>query len=165
MKFRYKVLFTNLILLSLGLGLVGYLMIHKNFELAKQTQLKNAIVQNNLVQSSVEYELLQLLNSVSDNSETLNNNTDNNNAEKSSISASSIAAQLPQIGSRVSSSVRSSDSFFYIYFDGEKVYTDDKSDARIMVSVVRQRMVIVALRQERIGMEGVYEENSIRQQL
>ena len=131
MKFRYKVLFTNLILLSLGLGLVGYLMIHKNFELAKQTQLKNAIVQNNLVQSSVEYELLQLLNSVSDNSETLNNNTDNNNAEKSSISASSIAAQLPQIGSRVSSSVRSSDSFFYIYFDGEKVYTDDKSDARI----------------------------------
>ena len=53
MKFRYKVLFTNLILLSLGLGLVGYLMIHKNFELAKQTQLKNAIVQNNLVQSSV----------------------------------------------------------------------------------------------------------------
>ena len=40
MKFRYKVLFTNLILLSLGLGLVGYLMIHKNFELAKQTQLK-----------------------------------------------------------------------------------------------------------------------------
>ena len=66
MKFRYKVLFTNLILLSLGLGLVGYLMIHKNFELAKQTQLKNAIVQNNLVQSSVEYELLQLLNSVSE---------------------------------------------------------------------------------------------------
>lgn len=131
MKFRYKVLFTNLILLSLGLRLVGYLMIHKNFELAKQTQLKNAIVQNNLVQSSVEYELLQLLNSVSDNSETSNNNTDNNNAEKSSISASSIAAQLPQIGSRVSSSVRSRDSFFYIYFDGEKVYTDDKSDARI----------------------------------
>ena len=51
-------------------------MIHKNFELAKQTQLKNAIVQNNLVQSSVEYELLQLLNSVSDNSETPINNTD-----------------------------------------------------------------------------------------
>lgn len=40
MKFRYKVLFTNLILLSLGLGLVGYLMIHKNFELAKQHSLK-----------------------------------------------------------------------------------------------------------------------------
>ena len=139
MKFRYKVLFTNLILLSLGLGLVGYLMIHKNFELAKQTQLKNAIVQNNLVQSSVEYELLQLLNSASDNSvsqdadssEASNNNTDNSGAKKSSVTASSITAQLPQIGGRVSSSVRSRDSFFYIYFDGEKVYTDDKSDAGI----------------------------------
>lgn len=122
MKFRYKVLFTNLILLSLGLGLVGYLMIHKNFELAKQTQLKNAIVQNNLVQSSVEYELLQLLNSVSDNSETSNNNTDNNNAEKSSISASSIVAQLPQIGSRVSSSVRAQGIHFSTYILMVKKY-------------------------------------------
>ena len=61
MKFRYKVLFTNLILLSVGLGvgLVCYLMINKNFEHAKQTQLKNAIMQNNLVQSSVEYKFKQ----------------------------------------------------------------------------------------------------------
>ncbi|WP_455719591.1 ATP-binding protein [Agathobacter sp.] len=130
MKFRYKVLFTNLILLSLGLGLVGYLMIHKNFELAKQTQLKNAIVQNNLVQSSVEYELLQLLNSDSENaaSQTADNSK---NAKSSDTTASSIAAQLPQIGSRVSSSVRTKDSFFYIYYDGNRVYTDDKSQVDI----------------------------------
>ena len=123
MKFRYKVLFTNLILLSLGLGLVGYLMIHKNFELAKQTQLKNAIVQNNLVQSSVEYELLQLLNSASDNSvsqnadnsETSNNNTDNTGAKKSSVTASSITAQLPQIGGRVSSSALKGFIFLHIF--------------------------------------------------
>ena len=38
MKFRYKVLFTNLILLSVSLGIVGYLMIQKNFELAKVKQ-------------------------------------------------------------------------------------------------------------------------------
>lgn len=120
MKFRYKVLFTNLILLSLGLGLVGYLMIHKNFELAKQTQLKNAIVQNNLVQSSVEYELLQLLNSASDNSvsqnadnsETSNNNTDNTGAKKSSVTASSITAQLPQIGGRQQCALK---GFIFLY--------------------------------------------------
>ena len=53
MKFRYKVLITNLILLSVSLGLVGYLMIHKNFELAKETRISNAVIQNNLVQSSV----------------------------------------------------------------------------------------------------------------
>ena len=62
MNFRYKVLITNLILLSVSLGLVGYLMRHKNFEQAKETQSSNAGIQNNLVQSSVEYEVLQALN-------------------------------------------------------------------------------------------------------
>ena len=32
---------------------------------------------------------------------------------------------------------------------------------RMGIFAVRQRMVIFAIRQERIGMEGVYEENSI----
>ncbi len=36
---------------------------------------------------------------------------------------------------------------------------------RMVIFAVRQRMEIFAIRQERIGMEGVYEENSIRQQL
>lgn len=120
MKFRYKVLFTNLILLSVGLGLVCYLMIYKNFELAKQTQLKNAIMQNNLVQSSVEYELLQLLNSEENSTE---------------IDAATIIVYLPQIGNRVSSSVRTKDSFFYIYYDGNKLYTDDKSQKQINESL------------------------------
>lgn len=32
---------------------------------------------------------------------------------------------------------------------------------RMVIFAVRQRMVIFAIRRERIGMEGVYEENSI----
>lgn len=32
---------------------------------------------------------------------------------------------------------------------------------RMVIFAVRQRMIIFAIRQERIGMEGVYEENSI----
>ena len=32
---------------------------------------------------------------------------------------------------------------------------------RMVIFAVRQRMVIFAIRQERIGMEDVYEENSI----
>lgn len=32
---------------------------------------------------------------------------------------------------------------------------------RMVIFAVRQRMVIFAIRQERIGMEGVYEENFI----
>lgn len=102
MKFRYKVLIINLILLSISLGVVGYLMIHKNFVLAKETQLQNAIVQNDLLQSSVEYELLQLLNS----------------------SSSSVKGELPEIGERVASSMRT-DSSFYIRYGKEYVYSSD----------------------------------------
>lgn len=103
MKFRYKVLMINLILLSVSLGVVGYLMIRKNFTLAQQTQLQNAIVQNNLVQSSVEYELLQILNN----------------------NGGSIKARLPEIGERVTSSMRTTDSSFYIRYGNAYVYSSD----------------------------------------
>lgn len=105
MKFRYKVLLINLILLSLSLGVVGYLMIHKNFVLAKNTQMENAIVQNNLLQSSVEYELLQFLNN----------------------SSSSINGELPHIGEQVASSLRVIDSAFYIRYGEDYLYSSDGS--------------------------------------
>ena len=63
MKFRYRILLVNIIVLSLGLGVVGYLMIRRNFDLVREAQLRNAIIENNLIQSSVEYELLQQMNS------------------------------------------------------------------------------------------------------
>ena len=44
----------NVLLLSAGLGLVGYLMIRKNFEILQRAGLSRAVVENNLVQSSVE---------------------------------------------------------------------------------------------------------------
>ena len=37
MKFRYKILMINMIVLSLSLGVVGYLMIRRNFDLARDT--------------------------------------------------------------------------------------------------------------------------------
>lgn len=104
MKFRYKVLIINLLLLSLSLGTVGYLMVHKNFVLAKNTQLEKAIVQNNLLQSSVEYELLQFLNS----------------------SKSGISSELLSIGKKVSSSLRVTDSAFYIRYGKKYLYCSDE---------------------------------------
>ena len=99
MKFRYKVLITNLILLSVSLGLVGYLMIHKNFELAKETQISNAVIQNNLVQASVEYEVLQALNR-----------------------EESVKGALPDIGAQVSSGMRAENVTFFIYYGDKLVY-------------------------------------------
>ncbi|MBR1391631.1 MAG: HAMP domain-containing protein [Lachnospiraceae bacterium] len=109
MKFRYKVLFTNLILLSVSLGIVGYLMIQKNFELAKETQMENAFTENNLVQSSVEYELLQILN-----------RTDYH-----------IREELAEIGGRVSRGMIIVGSSYYIRYDGEYVYSGDGQEALI----------------------------------
>lgn len=108
MKFRYKVLITNLILLSVSLGLVGYLMIYKNFELAKETQISNAVIQNNLVQSSVEYEVLQALNR-----------------------EESVKGALPDIGAQVSSGMRAENVTFFIYYGDKLVYNETEENANL----------------------------------
>ena len=65
MKFRYKVLIINMIVISIGLGTIGYFMIIKNFNLALQQQIKNTVEENNLFQASIEYELLSIMNNTS----------------------------------------------------------------------------------------------------
>ncbi len=63
MKFRYKVMIINFMFLSVGLGVVCFLMLNKNYQLAFENDIRVAIDENNLIQSSVEYELLQIMNS------------------------------------------------------------------------------------------------------
>lgn len=61
MKFRFKVLFINIIILSIALGCVGYLMIRQNFQLAYNAQIRSAIEEHNLIQASLEYRILDIL--------------------------------------------------------------------------------------------------------
>ena len=63
MKFRFKVLFVNLIILSLILGFTGYLFVYRNYRQALDSELRNAASENNMVKASIEYELLSVLNS------------------------------------------------------------------------------------------------------
>ena len=63
MKFRYKVLFVNLIILSIILGCTGYLFVYRNYKQALESELRNAASENNMVKASLEYELLEILNS------------------------------------------------------------------------------------------------------
>lgn len=65
MKFKTKVLITNIILLSVAISTVGFFMIKKNFELALDSQIRNAIDENNLIQSTLEYDLLDITNQTS----------------------------------------------------------------------------------------------------
>lgn len=102
MKFRYKVLIINIILLSIGIGTVGFLMIDKNFKLALDSQIKNAIEENNMIQSTVEFQLLDAING----------------------SKSKFIGQLSITGAEVTSSMSVNQSAIYIVYDGELIYTN-----------------------------------------
>lgn len=101
MKFRSKVLLISLVILSVCLGVIGYLMIRKNYDVAMDAAMEGAITENNLMQASVEYELLKELNT-----------TEN----------VIIPATLAEIGNRMAGSVLSDHSAFMIYYDGTEVY-------------------------------------------
>ncbi len=104
MKFRYKVLIINMIVISICLGTVGYLMILKNFNLALDQQIENSVEENNLFQASIEYELLSIMN---------------NNAYSSNV----LIEKLTQAGENVYTNISSNDSDLYVAYKGELIYS------------------------------------------
>lgn len=110
MKFRYKVLVVNLILLSVSLGIVGYLMIRRNFDLAQGAGLSGAIMENNLIQSSVEYDLLRVINNDGD---------------------CRMEEELQQIGSRLAGGMMAADFSFYIRYANKFVYASDGDEGLV----------------------------------
>ncbi|MCM1493281.1 MAG: HAMP domain-containing histidine kinase [Muribaculaceae bacterium] len=109
MKFRYKVMLVNMLLLSACLGLAGYLMIRKNYELAQREKLQNAVLQNNLVQSMVEYELLQEINS---------GKTD-------------FAQSLPRIGAQVAAGMRTFRLSLFIRYGDSEIYQGKEAQEEV----------------------------------
>lgn len=104
MKFRYKVLLINLIVISIALGTIGYLMIVKNFNLALQQQIENAVEENNLFQASIEYELLNILNT----------NTYSHNI---------LMDKLEDASGNVYTNISANDSELYVAYDDSIIYT------------------------------------------
>ena len=62
MRFRNKVLVIQMLLLSVCLGGTGYLMIHRNFGQTLDSQLKSAVGQNAMIETMVQYELMDETN-------------------------------------------------------------------------------------------------------
>lgn len=102
MRFRDKVLASNIILLSIALGILGYIMIRQNFSLALESLKEQALLQNNLVQSNVEYELLDIMNS--------------------DVSVAQISSAIPEIGTRVHSGMMTMDETIFIYFNEQLLF-------------------------------------------
>lgn len=116
MKFRYKVMICNLILLSVSLGIVGYLMIRRNFDLAMDARLENAFVENNLVQSSVEYSVLQIIYGGEYN----------------------LRGQLEEIGKQVRKGIPTATFSYYIQYGRDFVYSSDEEDPQVMKELYQE---------------------------
>lgn len=103
MRFRYKVIMINIAFLSFALGVIGFIMIYKNFNQAINIQTDYAIAENNLIQSSIEYQLLGVLNQ--------------NNIN--------LSRSLADAGEDTASQILSGNSFLYIFYKDELNYTND----------------------------------------
>lgn len=108
MKFRYKVLIINMIVISIGLGTIGYLMIVKNFNLALNQQIENSVEENNLFQASIEYELLAILS------------TD-------SYSQNALLKKLEDASGNVYTNLSANDSNLYVAYNGSIIYSSSSS--------------------------------------
>lgn len=106
MRFRYKVIMVNITFLSIGLGILGFIIIHRNFKQALEIQLSYAIEENNLIQSSIEYQLLDVLNSP----------------------VQSLKKNLADIGETTNSSIMSQLSSFYIVYAKKMVYNNSNPE-------------------------------------
>lgn len=105
MRFRYKVIMINIAFLSLALGILGFIMIYKNFNQALHIQTDYAIAENNLIQSSIEYQLLDVLN-------------------QSNIN---LTNSLAEAGEDTVAQILSGSSFLYIFYKDELNYSNDSA--------------------------------------
>ena len=100
MKFKFKVLIINILLLSITLFLTGFFLVQNTFRHSLDNITTNAITENNLAQSSVEYSLLELINKPEIN----------------------IGKELTTIGNRIETNMISSETSLLINYDGEYIY-------------------------------------------
>lgn len=87
------------------LGLTGYLLVYRNYEQALNMELRNASAENNMVKSSVEFELLDLLNSGSKKFE----------------------ADMGKVVKRVDSGMLLSGSTLYVMYGDDFVFAGDEN--------------------------------------
>ena len=104
MKFRYKVLLINIILISIALSISGFLMMSRENRTMLDAQVKNSVTENNLVQSVMEYSML----------DTINNNP------------GSLESELPDISLQVSAGILNDTTELFIKYDDKVIFTTDE---------------------------------------
>ncbi|MCR4845144.1 MAG: HAMP domain-containing histidine kinase [Eubacterium sp.] len=104
MKFRYKVLLINIILISIALSISGFLMMSRQNKIMVESQVKNAVTENNLVQSVMEYSLL----------DTINNKPD------------FLDSAIPDISLQITSGILNDTTQLYVKYNDKILYQSDE---------------------------------------
>ena len=104
MKFRYKVVLVNIIIIALTLSTSGFFIMSRQNRLMMDSQIKNAVTENNLMESAIEYPLLDIINDPT----------------------SSVQGKLPIISERISSGMLSSTATLYVTYNGEVAFSSGK---------------------------------------
>lgn len=104
MKFRYKVLLINITIIAIALSVAGFLMMSRQNTLMTEAQIKNAVTENNLVQSVIEYSLLDIINN----------------------DPSSLEYALPDISEQVSAGMLSDTSDLYVRYDFKTIFSTEE---------------------------------------
>ena len=106
MKFRYKVLLINIIFISLTLSVSGFIMLFRQNRMMMDAEVKNAVTENNLAQTVMEYSMLDVINTA----------------------AEDIIDEIPGIADRVSVGLLTDKSDLYITFNSELIYSTEEGD-------------------------------------
>ena len=69
MKFKYKILAINIILLSVATAVTGFFMVQKNFKMTLNNQINYALEESNFIQANIE---INLLSNIYSSSEAIN---------------------------------------------------------------------------------------------
>lgn len=103
MSFKLKVLLTNIILMAVSLGIIGFLLIHNSFSVSLDMQVESGMEEHQMVVSAVQAEVVDLL--VNDNFTSMN--------------------QLSSMGEEIADTVEGTGTSFSL-LDGEKsiIYTN-----------------------------------------
>lgn len=114
MKFKLKVLIANLIIISISIGVVGYVQLRRNFALYIENMISDAVAENNLIQATLEYELLR---------------------EIKDSSAQEVTVLLDEMGRRANGSILNGHTTIYIRYGDQYAYLGDEKYDEIPKSV------------------------------
>ena len=109
MKFRFKVLLINIIIIAITLSVSGFFLMSRQNRNLMDEQIKNAVTENNLAESAIEYALLDIINDPS----------------------ILIQTQLPIISERISLGMLNSSTDLYITYDGNFVFPSKTEDIAV----------------------------------